>query len=174
MATKIPHGTSTGDVHVFHYHGLFRVSSLVSIGPITGYDFDQGYDEFFPDTVSDIELGQHIRLGCEQSRSLPWESITAPLDMKLMRKKLQEWHKKAFITAGVKDLGELWDKCSFVSCSRTTDFYLWINGARKSPTNIVGMTELFPEYWESVLHHPVSDHDLGTTTRLVLGKMVRT
>jgi hypothetical protein len=173
MATKIKFGTSTGSVDIYQYHGLFRVSSKLFIGPIAGYDFDEGYDEFFPDTVNDEDLGRHVRLGCDQSREIPWESVKGPLDMKLKRKKLQEWHRKAFRAANVRDLGELWDNCSFASCSRTTDFFLLINGAQKSPTNIVGMTEFFTSYWESVLKHPVSDQELGAETRVVLGKMAK-
>ena len=142
------------------------------IGPMSGYDFDHGYDEFFPDSISPTELGAAVKASCSATRILDWDQVDKPLDMKKLRKKLQQWHRLAFLKTGASDLAILWHGCQFSVCKLDKANYLFSNGEEASATDIAALPNNHAAYQETICPINSPEDQLGAAAVKMLGCMV--
>lgn len=176
MAIKFTRSEITGRIVIYRHRGYYRLTSCLYAG-VTSLDLDQGMDEFLPVSVSDAELGAAVRRCHDATRFMSFKDLPRGEAAKEKNRRYQGllklWDKKAFQLTGTKNLRELYEDASCAESTRTDKVYAFFNGNQASPTEFTGIPDLWPDYREFILPHPVDDATLGQTARAVLDAVVR-
>jgi hypothetical protein len=90
---RIPPKDISGNILFWKIPGFFRLTSRVFVA-VEILDFENGYDAIIPDTVSDEELGLHIRRCFERSKRFSSHSELPKIPQKTLNQDYKSWEKE--------------------------------------------------------------------------------